>query len=345
MPVDADADSGDAVPPSPAVVVLSDPCHALVTEDGSFRAGSDRQRRLCFEPKNYWRLARLFGALDAVHRLNTAGRSATQRELFYRATAEAPSLFRVQDHMNKALLDAVGAVRIGRPHLGVITTEKGLVAGAVSFRDLLSSSSATATCGAGAHGASAHSVGGIAIGERMLRSDDCGIDIDVGAAHCVLVVEKDTFFQHLLQGRLLATLPLVLVTGRGIPDMLTRRLLQRLHRIAPKLPQVYLGDYDPYGVLIFLTYRASCPSLKWLGMHEADVRDLPQKASLALTPRDRAVRASLLRHPQVHSNEAFAAQVHGMVRKFELEALHAKHSPEEIARHVVPGKILRREWL
>mmetsp|Transcript_13702 Transcript_13702/g.30171 ORF Transcript_13702/g.30171 Transcript_13702/m.30171 type:complete len:97 (-) Transcript_13702:28-318(-) len=34
-----------------------------------------------------------------------------------------------------------------------------------------------------------------------------------GSAHCVLVLEKDSFFQHLMQGKLLDTLPLILVTG------------------------------------------------------------------------------------------------------------------------------------
>ena len=59
-----------------------------------------------------------------------------------------------------------------------------------------------------------------------------------------MVVEKDTVFQHLLHSGLLQLYPLILVTGRGYPDLLTRRLLQKLQRIAPNLPQLYLGDFD-----------------------------------------------------------------------------------------------------
>eukprot|EP00927_Polykrikos_kofoidii_P067412 TRINITY_DN62900_c0_g1_i1.p1 TRINITY_DN62900_c0_g1~~TRINITY_DN62900_c0_g1_i1.p1 ORF type:complete len:373 (-),score=34.25 TRINITY_DN62900_c0_g1_i1:122-1240(-) len=313
-------------------VSLCDPDHAVVVEDGGFQSGTFRKSRLRLVRKNYRRLARLLGALDAVHRLNVLGRVATQRELFYRATAEAPNLFRQQTNMNEAILDAVGALQIGRPHLGVMTTERGLVAGAINF-----SISGTFAVGA------ASSVTGVAISEEMLCMDDCCIELK--HAHCVLVVEKDTFFQHLLQGRLLASLPLVLVTGRGFPDVLTRRFLQRLRRLAPLLPHVYLGDYDPHGVLIFLKYRASCPSIRWLGMHLADVRDLPLEASLPLTQRDRALQASLLQHPSVVDDEDLTQQVRSMSQKFELEALHATHGADAIARDFVPQKILRRDWL
>nr|QDO16279.1 meiotic recombination protein SPO11 [Lingulodinium polyedra] len=324
-----------ACPPTAvAALALSDPCHALVAEDGEFCTSTDRKRCLEFVPRSYRRLARLFGALDMVHQLNVSGRSATQRELFYRVAANGDgSLFSKQADMDRAIRDAVGALLIGRPHLGVLTSEKGLVAGALRFCDPCTSAASNAT----------HGTSGVAISEAMLSDDATGLKVE--SAHCVLVVEKDSFFQHLLQGRLLASLPLVLITGRGYPDVLTRRLLQRLHRTAPHLPQVYLGDYDPHGVSIFLLYRASCPSLQWLGMHEADVRCLPAQASLPLTARDRALQASLLRRPEVRGNDSYASEVRSMSRKFELEAMHAAYSAEEIALHVVPEKILRRAWI
>ena len=63
-------------------------------------------------------------------------------------------------------------------------------------------------------------------------------------AKWVLVVEKDSVFQHVLHSGLLQLHPLILVTGRGYPDILTRRFLQKLQRIAPQLPQLYLGDFE-----------------------------------------------------------------------------------------------------
>jgi len=41
-------------------------------EHGSFASGTDRQRRLSFASPHWRRLARLWAALDAVHRLNKA---------------------------------------------------------------------------------------------------------------------------------------------------------------------------------------------------------------------------------------------------------------------------------
>ena len=42
---------------------------------------------------------------------------------------DCQELFGCQAVMDKALRDVVGALRIGRPHLGIFTAEKGLLAG------------------------------------------------------------------------------------------------------------------------------------------------------------------------------------------------------------------------
>lgn len=316
-----------------AKLYIRDPRDSVIVEDGSFMEGTMPQRCLPLSRGGFRRIARLYGALDVVHQLRLSGRSATLRELFYRMTAEAPALFCAQPHMDAAMRDAVGALRIGRPHLGVFSTEKGLVAGAVTFHDSQGSVLASVAC----------SAGGVSVSEVMLAVDDA--QIQIGAAHCVLVVEKDTFFQHLLQGRLLAVLPIILVTGRGYPDMLTRRLLQRLHRIAPGLPQAYLGDYDPHGISIFLIFRASCPWLRWVGMHSADVAMLPKRFSLELTKRDHALRQSLLRSLDDPKDNSITAELLAMGHKFELEALHAVQGTEQLVQSFVPGKLLRRGWL
>ena len=200
--------------------------------------------------------------------------------------------------MDRAMRDAVGALRIGRPHLGILTTEKGLLAGEISF----SHDNCISVAAQGSTGTS--------IGESML---DHQTNFHVGErAQIVLVVEKDTVFQHLLQSKLLAALPLVLVTGRGYPDVLTRRFLQKLYRVAPHLTQVYLGDFDPDGVAIFLLYRRSCSHLRWLGLHEPDVSKLPSEACIPLTKRDKALQQSLLRKPEVQAVAGLVEQIVSM---------------------------------
>lgn len=321
--------------PTPCSVFITEWCHAKVMEGGEFFAGTDRQRRLTFTPQNYHRLARLFIALDTIHKLNVRGRTATQRELFYRAAAEGDGgLFKQQIQMDSAMRDAVGLLRIGRSHLGVLTTEKGLVAGALRLRP-----------GHGAEaGAAMRSGAGVAISEMLVGAKDEDLSIDPGVK-CVLVVEKDTFFRHLLRGHLLAAIPMVLVTGRGYPDQLTRRLLQRLQRTAPELPQVYLGDFDPDGVNIYATYRSSCSSLKWLGLHHEDTLQFPPEVALPLTPRDEVLRVTLLRRMESIGDSACASQVRLMSKKFELEALHTVYGPDGVATRFLPEKLLRRGWI
>eukprot|EP00438_Fugacium_kawagutii_P006647 Skav203822 [mRNA] locus=scaffold505:183513:186253:- [translate_table: standard] len=244
--------------------------------------------------------------------------------------------------MDKALRDAVGALQISRPHLGIFTAEKG----DITFQD------PSCYISKAAQGSS-----GTSIGESMLE-DDHMVSTEVGEqAKVVLVVEKDTVFQHLLHSGLLATLPLILVTGRGYPDVLTRRFLQKLQRIRPELPQLYLGDFDPdgawdiskvMGVAIYLLYLSSCPHLKWLGLHSGDVRRLPRAAALPLSRRDRSLQASLLRREEVQRNPAMVAELEAMDSKFELEALHAGDDlsgRSHMAHQFIPQKIQSSSWI
>ena len=197
--------------------------------------------------------------------------------------------------------DAVGALRIGRPHLGVLTTEKGLLAGEISFSHdnslSVAAQGATGTC----------------IGESML---DHRTRFHVGErAQIVLVVEKDTVFQHLLAEQALHNSATDPCDWKGLPGCFDQALLQKLHRVAPRLMQVYLGDFDPDGVAIYLVYHRSCSHLRWLGMHEPDVSKLPSGACLPLSKRDKALQQSLLRKADVQHVRGLAEQVQSMTCK------------------------------
>ena len=79
------------------------------------------------------------------------------------------------------------------------------------------------------------------------------LDFDVSGADLVLVVEKDAVFQRLLEERILSKFPgLVMVTGKGVPDLATRQLV---HLLSVTLPVLIITDCDPYGLEIFLTYK------------------------------------------------------------------------------------------
>ena len=72
----------------------------------------------------------------------------------------------------------------------------------------------------------------------------------------------------------------VLVNSKG--ESSTGESLQVPTKYDPKdkhaLPFLYMGDYEPHGVQIFLTFKEVCPKLQWLGLHESDVQRWRHKA-------------------------------------------------------------------
>ena len=47
---------------------------------------------------------------------------------------------------------------------------------------------------------------------------------------------------------------MLVVTAKGYPDYGTRQFLQNLGELVEGLRMFYVGDADPYGAEIFLTY-------------------------------------------------------------------------------------------
>lgn len=74
-------------------------------------------------------------------------------------------------------------------------------------------------------------------------------------ARCVLILEKETLFDRLCEEGFVETWgPVVLVTGRGYPDLPTRYLLSAIRRSRPDLPFFVAVDFDPHGLAIAATY-------------------------------------------------------------------------------------------
>ncbi|CAN6557685.1 unnamed protein product [Malus baccata var. baccata] len=76
----------------------------------------------------------------------------------------------------------------------------------------------------------------------------------VSVARCILVVEKESVFQRLADDQFCNKNHCIVITGRGYPDIPTRRflglLVDTLH-----LPIYCLVDCDPYGFDILCIYR------------------------------------------------------------------------------------------
>lgn len=88
------------------------------------------------------------------------------------------------------------------------------------------------------------------------------------SARFILVVEKETVFNRLLSDGFSKRLPCIIITGKGIPDLATRKCLRKLVDTL-NVPSLGLCDCNPYGIAlmlckfdIFLTYSHENRPLK-----------------------------------------------------------------------------------
>lgn len=268
------------------------------------------------------RFARLWAILDACHELLSSSAVATQRDLHYRLKPRG-STFRTQAHFSQALQDAVRLLRVPRSSLGVNCSSKGLVSGHLMIRD-------TAT---GAVTDCSTAPGGVAIsGDITVVSR---LEFSTTASICV-VIEKDTVFQNLaVDGALMGTGQVIVVTGKGVPDVATRAFLSALCCAHPHLVCVGLVDWNPAGVGILSMYRFGSrrmaesaryvlPALKWLGARSGMLGAAAGDAFHELGPRDSALipglRSTLAQDASAWVRELDAMQSAGV--KADIEALY-----------------------
>ncbi|KAL6999125.1 hypothetical protein U1Q18_000288 [Sarracenia purpurea var. burkii] len=118
----------------------------------------------------------------------------------------------------------------------------------------------------------------------------------VSVAHYILIVEKESVFQRLANDQFCDRNRCIVITGRGYPDVPTRRFLRLLIEKL-SLPAYCLVDCDPYGFDILTTYRFGSMQMaydakflrvheiRWLGAFPSDSENygLPKQCLLPLT--------------------------------------------------------------
>ncbi|KAE9421503.1 hypothetical protein Angca_004806, partial [Angiostrongylus cantonensis] len=110
----------------------------------------------------------------------------------------------------------------------------------------------------------------------------------ISSTQFIIVVEKDAIFQKLIDEGYFEYFPRsLLVTGKGYPDLCTRKVLQWIvDQLA--VPIYGLFDSDPHGCIeIMLTYKYGSSSdcvegrhchvkqIQWLGFKPSDIPLLP----------------------------------------------------------------------
>jgi DNA topoisomerase VI subunit A len=186
-----------------------------------------------------------------------------------------------------------------------------------------------------------------------VKIKDCG-------AEYVLVVEKDAAMIRLIEEDFHKKNKCLLITGKGQPDIATRRLIRLLNRDRG-LPVFILTDSDSYGMQICSSYKRgsialsyespylAVPEAKLLGLLPTDLDkfDVPKAARLKMTDWDMKKAKGMLEMPWIKKNKRWAKELKHMVKtqeKAELQAL-AKHGITFMTDVYIPQKLGEKDWI
>ncbi|KAF6777092.1 SPO11 meiotic protein covalently bound to DSB [Paragonimus kellicotti] len=163
-------------------------------------------------------------------------------------------------------------------------------------------------------------------------------------ARFVLVVEKDTIFQKLVNEGFYETYaPCLLMTAKGYPDLQTRCLLAELGRKFTKVPILGLFDADPHGLGVLCTYKygtqnptmrnsklspVKIEQMELLGVLPSELQGLQIRTSelTELTKADRALLKGIFKRSYFKTDNELAKQTIFMSTngwKAEIEVLES----------------------
>jgi meiotic recombination protein SPO11 len=210
-------------------------------------------------------------------------------------------LFGNQNIVDRYVDDIALTFGMTRSSLNVTAAAKGLIAGAAKFykRD--------------------GSITTLALYESTLIFDPKDLfSVDMTYTRWILVIEKEATFRSLLNSPFWrsASSQGILLTGKGYPDLSTRRLLNFMSIPSMRngflaIPVYGLVDFDPDGLSILSTYQHgslalahenaehTVPGMQWLGLRSIHLQDVighvhAEQELLALTARDRGMARRML---------------------------------------------------
>ncbi|CAL4927378.1 unnamed protein product [Urochloa decumbens] len=281
------------------------------------------------------RLNVLLRVLLVVQQLLQQNKHCSKRDIYYMY----PSIFVEVAVVDRAINDICILFKCSRHNLNVVPVVKGLVMGWIRFVE---------------GEKKVYCIKNVNAAFSIPVSIEAIKDV-VSVAHYILVVEKETVFQRLANDKFCERNRCIVITGRGYPDIPTRRflryLVEQLH-----LPAYCLVDSDPYGFDILATYKFGSlqlaydanllcvPDIRWLGVFTSDFEDfcLPDCCLLHLSPEDRRKAESILSRCYLHKEAPeWRLELEAMLQKgvkFEIEALSAS-SISFLSDKYIPQKI------
>ncbi|KAL9147212.1 hypothetical protein ABFS82_13G158800 [Erythranthe guttata] len=277
----------------------------------------------------------LLRVLLIVQQLLQENKHGSKRDIYYMH----PSVFKEQSVVDRAVNDICILLQCSRHNLNVVSVGNGLVMGWVRFAeagrkfDCISSPN------------TAHQI--------PVYVED--VEDIISVAEYILIVEKESVFQRLANDQFCRKNRCIVITGRGYPDVPTRRFLHLLIEKL-RLPVYCLVDCDPYGIDILATFRFGSmqmaydakslrlPEIQWLGAFPSDCEkyQLPQHCLLPLTTEDKQKAEGILHRCYVEREApSWRYELQLMLDrgvKFEIEALSV-HSLTFLSENYLPSKI------
>ncbi|KAG0039704.1 endodeoxyribonuclease [Podila clonocystis] len=268
----------------------------------SVRTGKskDPSRKTISFKKRAWHVAAsIIRAVDLVHDNLSQHVVSTKRDIFYR---DIPT-FRRQARVDAIVEDLACTFQTTRSCLNVVAASRSVVYGSIRFTlkisghildsmDVEGSEASTASSGrinhaSGRGGGISYTDFNTLVSIPVVESQVLRIEIHPETRY-VLVIEKEATLSHLISvGFCESHGPCILLTSKGYPDRVSRRLLKRISDMVldgvffldrpfdlnPSLlkapcsssvplyiPLLAVVDCDPNGIDIYLTYR--CGSAK-----------------------------------------------------------------------------------
>lgn len=265
----------------------------------------------------------------------------TKREIYY----QDPELFKKEQKVSDSIIEDL-AVTLGvtRPCLRVVAAAKGTCIGDLTLQE-----------GGDVFNTNQLGRGGWSISPFIdeVEIKDCG-------AEYILVVEKDAAMIRLIEEEFHKKNKCLLITGKGQPDIATRRLIRLLHK-QEELPVYILTDSDSYGMQICSSYKRgsialsfespylAVPDAKLLGLLPSDLDKfgVPKAARLKMTDWDMKKAKGMLEMPWIKNNKRWTKELKLMIKtqdKAELQAL-AKHGITFMTDTYIPQKLGEKDWI
>lgn len=266
----------------------------------------------------------------------------TKRSIFY----HDPELFQSQGIVDDVVEDVACCLEVPRTSLNIIASQKGLVAGPLQW--IMKTSDLN-------NRGETQVVVDCSNKVETIPSIIDSIIAQKTNAIAILVVEKESIFQRIIQSSIIREA--IVITAKGVPDYATR-LFVKLLEDSFDLPIVGLFDADPYGAFIFFVYRfgsrssaydgmnMAISSMKWLGIRPSELKylDLPRKCFKELDEHDHKLINKLLN--EKYLPECYKIELNIMKDlnlKCEIEAL--TNDANKLIDLYLPTKFGKQDWI